>query len=85
MKNSVLGENVQVMEGAVVEDAVVMGDCVIGVGAVVQYAIIDREVEVRAAARVGKPRSEAKGITVIGEGVVIEAGAVVADGAILPE
>ena len=85
VKNSVLGENVQVMEGAVVEDSVLMGDCVIGEGAVVQYAIIDREVEVRAAARVGKPRSQAKGIAVIGEGVVIEAGAVVADGAILPE
>lgn len=85
VRNSVLGENVRVMEGAVVEDSVIMGDCVIGEGAVVQYAIIDREVEVRAAARVGKPRNEASGIAVIGEGTVIEAGAVVADGAILPE
>ena len=73
------------MEGAVVEDSVLMGDCVIDEGAVVEYAIIDREVEVRAAARIGKPRCEASGITVIGEGVVVEAGAVVADGAILPE
>ena len=85
VRNSVLGENVQVMEGAVVEDSVLMGDCVIDEGAVVQYAIIDRAVRIRAAARVGRPRAQAKGITVIGEGVVVEAGAVVADGAILPE
>ena len=85
VRNSVLGENVRVMPGAVVTDAVLMGDCVIGEGAVVDYAIIDREVEIGKNARVGKPRAEAKGISVIGEGTHVADGAVVADGAILPE
>ena len=85
VKNSVLGENVQVLEGAVVEDSVLMGDCVIGAGARVAYAILDRDVEIGEGACVGKLKTEAKGITVIGEGTKIEAGAVVADGATLPE
>ena len=85
VKNSVLGENVQVLEGATVIDSVLMGDCVIGEGAVVEYAILDRDVEIGEGAHVGKPRSEAKGIAVIGEGTKVEAGTVVADGATLPE
>ncbi|MBE6702498.1 MAG: glucose-1-phosphate adenylyltransferase [Ruminococcaceae bacterium] len=85
VKNSVLGENVQVLEGATVVDSVLMGDCVIGEGAVVEYAILDRDVEIGADARVGKSKGEAKGITVIGEGTRIADGAVVADGATLPE
>ena len=83
--NSVLGENVQVLEGATVIDSVLMGDCIIGEGAVVEYAILDRDVEIGAGARVGKSRTEARGITVIGEGTRIEDGAVVADGTTLPE
>ncbi|MBQ8357848.1 MAG: glucose-1-phosphate adenylyltransferase [Clostridia bacterium] len=85
VKNSVLGENVQVLEGATVIDSVLMGDCVIGEGAVVEYSILDRDVEIGAGARIGKARDIAKGIAVIGEGTVIDAGAVVADGAILPQ
>lgn len=83
--NSVLGENVQVLEGATVVDSVLMGDCVIGEGAVVEYAILDRDVEIGKNARVGKEKSEAKGISVIGEGTRVEDGAVVADGVTLPQ
>lgn len=83
VKNSVLGENVQVMDGATVVDSVLMGDCVIGEGAVVEYAILDRDVEIGKNARVGKARDIAKGIAVIGEGTRVEDGAVVADGVTL--
>ena len=85
VRNSVLGENVRVMPGAVVEDAVLMGNCVIGAGAKVYYAIIDGDVEIGEKAKVGKPRKDAAGIAVIGEGVRVPKGAVVADGATLPE
>ena len=85
VKNSVLGENVRVMEGAVVEDAVLMGDCIIHEGARVSYAIIDREVKICRGAVVGKPMEEATGIAVIGEGVVIEENATVADGEIVSD
>ena len=85
VKNSVLGENVQVLEGATVVDSVLMGDCIVGRGATVEYAMIDRDVTIGEGARIGAPRKGAKGIAVVGEGTVIEDGAVVADGAILPE
>ncbi len=80
VRNSVLGANVRVMEGAVVEDAVLMGDCVIGENAHVSYAIVDRDVKIGPAATVGKTRSKARGITVIGEGTSVLAGTVVPDG-----
>ena len=85
VRNSVLGENVRVMEGAVVEDAVIMGDCIIHADARVSYAIIDREVKICRGAVVGKPRNEAKGIAVIGEGVVIKENGTVADGEIVSD
>ncbi len=85
VRNSVLGENVQVMEGATVVDSVLMGECIIGEGAVVEYAILDRDVEIGKDARVGKAKDIAKGITVIGEGTRVEDGAVVADGVTLPQ
>ncbi len=85
VKNSVLGENVQVMEGATVVDSVIMGDCIIHKDAVVEYSIIDRDVEIGEGARVGKAKDMAKGIAVLGEGMRVAANTVVADGAILPE
>lgn len=83
VRNSVLGENVRVMPGALVEDAVLMGDTYVGADAVVRYAVIDRNVRIEAGAVVGKPKAEAAGITVIGEGVCVPAGGTVADGAVV--
>ncbi len=83
VRNSVLGANVRGMEGAVVEDAVLMGDCIIHEGARVSYAMIDREVSIGENAVVGKVRGEAVGITLLGEGVQVPAGGVIADGEIV--
>ena len=80
VKNSVLGENVRVMEGATVTDSVIMGECVIREGATVEYAIIDRETEVGKGARVGEPRAAGHGIAVLGTGVRVAENAVVAGG-----
>ncbi|MBE6604326.1 MAG: glucose-1-phosphate adenylyltransferase [Ruminococcaceae bacterium] len=85
VRNSVLGENVRVMEGAVVEDAVLMGDCIVHEGAHVSYAIIDRDVRICRGASVGKPRAAAKGIAVVGEGFVVEENGVIADGEIVSD
>ena len=85
VRNSVLGENVRVMAGAVVEDAVLMGDTLIEAGAVVSYAMIDRGVTIGKNARVGLPRGKAKGIAVIGEGCHIGEGEIVADGEIVSD
>ena len=86
VQNSVLGENVRIMQGAVVKDAVLMGNCVIREGAVVEYAILDQDVEICAGARVGGPRDvKGNGIAVIGGGVRIPEGAEVAPGAMISE
>jgi len=85
VRNSVLGENVRVMEGAVVEDAVLMGDCIVHEGARVSYAIIDRDVRICRGATVGKPRATAKGIAVVGEGFVVEENGEIADGEIVSD
>ncbi len=79
VRNSVLGAGVKVMEGAVVEDSVIMEDCVIEANAKVSYAILDANVSLGAGASVGKNKSEAKGITVIGTGISVPAGFVLAD------
>lgn len=80
VKNSVLGENVRVMEGATVTDSVIMGECVIREGATVEYAIIDRDTEIGKGARVGEPRAAGHGIAVLGTGVHVAENAVVVGG-----
>ena len=85
VKNSVIGPGVKIMEGAVVEDCVLMGDCVIEANATVQYAIIDSDVTIGADATVGAPRADGAEIAVVGENITIPAGAVVEPGAMLSE
>ena len=79
VRNSVLGAGVKVMAGAVVEDAVIMDDCVIGEGAKIVYSILDSGVKLGKNVSVGKARAEAKGITVIGTGIEVPDGFVLAD------
>ncbi len=79
VRNSVLGAGVKVMPGATVLDSVIMDDCVIEEGAKVEYAILDSGVTVGGSSVIGKPRKDAKGITVIGTGISVPAGFVVGD------
>ena len=85
VKNSVIGPGVKIMEGATVEDCVLMGDCVIEANATVQYAIIDSDVTIGADATVGAPRAGGAEIAVVGENITIPAGAVVEPSAMLSE
>ena len=83
VRNSVLGSGVKVLPGATVVDSVIMDDCVIGEGSTVVYSILDSKVTVGKDAKIGKDRAEAKGITVIGTGIDIPDGLVVADNAMI--
>ena len=83
VKNSVLGAGVKVMPGATVIDAVIMDDCVIDGNATVTYAILDSGVVVGKNATVGKDRKDANGIAVVGTGIAVPDGFVVADGAMI--
>ena len=52
---------------------------IIGENAKVSYSIIDSDVTVGASATVGKSRTDAKGITVIGTGIDVPVGTELAD------
>ncbi len=78
--NSVLGSGVRVCRGAIVKDAVLMGETVVREGACVNYSIIDTECDIGAGAIIGENRATAEGITVLGRGVKIESGKNVAAG-----
>ena len=69
--NSVLGEGVKIMEGAIVKDSVVMSRVTVGKNAVIEYSILDEGVTVGEDASIGKPRDLAAGITVVGSGVCV--------------
>ena len=84
--NSVLSPGVRVDMGAVVRDSIVMFDCVIRSGAVIDRSILDKEVVVGQGAIVGdgpdfdrpnkkEPNRLNTGITVVGKQAVIPRGA----------
>ena len=83
--NSVLSPGVRVDVGAVIRDSIVMFDCVIRAGAVIDRAILDKEVVVGQGAIVGhgpddtpnrqEPTRLNTGITVVGKRSVIPRGA----------
>jgi glucose-1-phosphate adenylyltransferase len=85
VEHSVLSPGVRVDPGAVVRDSIVMFDTVIRAGAVIDHAIIDKEVSVGPNAVVGmgsdfdtpnrqEPERLNSGITVIGKRATIPAG-----------
>ena len=85
VRNSVIGADVYVGEGAVVEDSVIMSGTVIKPNARVMYSMVDSRVTVGEGATVGAPRSEARGIAVVGADVVISDRQTVADGEMISE
>ncbi len=79
VRNSVLGAGVKVLEGARVEDAVIMDDVIIGKDSVVKYSIIDEKVVIGSNCSIGKDKAWAKGITVIGAGLKIDSDTYIGD------
>lgn len=71
VKNSVLGMGVRVMEGAQINDAVIMDNVVVGAGASVSYSIVDAAANIGERARIGIPRAAGSGIAVIGYGATV--------------
>ncbi len=83
--NSVIGNCVKVMPGAVVKDSVIMSNVVIEGGAKVEYSILDSDVRVGKNAVIGKPKDVATGITVIGMGVQVPDGYEIGDNEMITE
>lgn len=84
VERSVLSPGVQVAEGAVVRDSVILNDTIIEAGAVVERCLVDKQVRIRQDAKAGytdnnKPNPELPdrlntGLTLIGKGCEIPAG-----------
>ena len=85
VRSSILSPGVRVGRGARVVASVVMHDCEIAPGAVVERAILDKDVVVGAGARVGRdavrtgenrlfPTHLSGGISVVGKGTVVPDG-----------
>jgi glucose-1-phosphate adenylyltransferase len=82
IESSVLSPNIEVHEGARVEESVVLSHAVIGRNAVVRRAILDKNVHVPDGAKIGidSEADEARGftvsesgVTVVGKGVTVSA------------
>ncbi|MBR7150941.1 MAG: glucose-1-phosphate adenylyltransferase [Clostridia bacterium] len=85
VRNSVLGPDVVVEEGALVEDSVLMDGVTVRAGATVRYSILDSRVEIGEGATVGTYRINASDVTVVGADVKVPAGEKVPVGAMLSE
>ena len=83
VEHSVLSNGVIVEKGAVVKDSVIMSGTVIKAGAVVNYSIIDGESIISENAVVGEDKATAKGIAVVGTGLCVESGVVIASDAMV--
>ncbi len=80
---SVLFSDVTVEDGAVVNDSIIMPGAVIKSGAVVQYAIVAEDAVIESGAKVGKRPEDMEnvdewGVAVVGAGITVGKGAVVA-------
>jgi glucose-1-phosphate adenylyltransferase len=84
VEHSILSPGVLIAEGATVKDSIIMHDCVIGQGSVINYSILDKEVKVEAGCHIGfgddfqtnhrHPRVMSSGITVLGKRATIPLG-----------
>ena len=79
VKNSVIGPGVKIGKGAVVKDSVIFDNVLIDEGATVSCAIIDSGVCIGKNANVGAPKESAKGVAVVGAGVKVGDGEIIAD------
>lgn len=80
VENSILGSNVIVEKGAIVKDAVVLANSVIKAGATVSYSIIDENVTVGKAAKIGVEKDPSAEIVVLGRDLTVADGVTVSEG-----
>jgi len=69
--NSVLSNGVTVEKGAVVKDSVIMANTIVREDAVVNYSIVDTDVDIGKKATIGAEKSDDVEVTVIGSGITI--------------
>lgn len=80
VENSILGSNVIVEKGATVKDSVVLANSVIKANANVSYSIIDENVTIGKAAKIGVEKDASAEIVVLGRGLTVDDGVTVSEG-----
>ena len=80
VENSILGSNVIVEKGAQVKDSVVLANSVIKADATVSYSIIDENVTVGTAAKIGVDKNPSAEIVVLGRDLTVGDGITVSEG-----
>ena len=80
VENSILGSNVIVEKGAQVKDSVVLANSVIKANATVSYSIIDENVTVGEAAKIGVNKDPSAEIVVLGRDLTVGDGITVSEG-----
>ena len=80
VENSILGSNVIVEKGAIVKDSVVLANSVIKADATVSYSIIDENVTVGKAAKIGVDKDPSAEIVVLGRDLTVDDGITVSEG-----
>ncbi len=81
VENSLISEGVTVEEGCCVSDSVIMSGCVLKRGCVIKHSIIDADTLIGEGCFIGETKKQGKNkITVIGSGIKVPAGTVVAAG-----
>lgn len=81
--NSVIGEGVTVMDGAVIENSVIMQGTVIGKNVKINYGMVDENVVIGDGAIIGDAQSDKTRITLIGRDTVVPRGAKLKSGDII--
>ena len=81
--NSVIGEGVTVMDGAVIENSVIMQGAVIGKNVKINYGMVDENVVIGDGAIIGDAQSDKTRITLIGRDTVVPRGAMLKSGDII--
>ena len=81
--NSVIGEGVTVMDGAVIENSVIMQGAVIGKNVKINYGMVDENVVIGDGAIIGDAQSDKTRITLIGRDTVVPRGAKLKSGDII--
>lgn len=81
--NSVVGEGVTVMEGAVIENSVIMQGSFIGTNVKISYGMVDENVVIGNDAVLGDENSDKYHITLVGRDTVIKSGAKIKSGEIV--
>lgn len=81
--NSVIGEGVTVMDGAVIENSVIMQGAVIGKNVKINYGMVDENVVIGDSAIIGDAQSDKTRITLIGRDTVVPRGAKLKSGDII--